>query len=81
MTIPQILDRVQQRVRRAEPGLTNQARRSAITAGFSAHPAADASTVNAITSATGPPLATVAAMATITSRRRTSPASNTVRRG
>jgi hypothetical protein len=37
--------------------------------------------VNAMTSATGPALATVAAMAAMTSIRRASPASNTVRRG
>jgi RNA polymerase sigma factor (sigma-70 family) len=54
---------------------------SVIAAGFSAHPAADASAVNPMTSATGPAPATVAAMAAMSSTRRASPASKTVRRG
>ena len=67
----------------AGPSRTSPTRRgrSAIAAAFSALPAADARAVNAMTSATGPALATVAAMAAMSSIRRTSPASNTVRRG
>ena len=66
----------------AGPSRTSPTRRgsSAIAAGLSAHPAADARAVNAMTSATGPALATVAAMAAMSSIRRASPASNTVRR-
>src|SRR6516164_3253632 len=67
----------------AGPSRTSPTRRgrSSDLAAFSALPAADARAVNAMTSATGPALATVAAMAAMTSIRRTSPASNTVRRG
>lgn len=54
--------------------------RIASAAGLSAQAAADARVVNAITSVTGPVLATVTARAAMSSMRRESPASSTVRR-